>query len=83
VTCDRWTETREVFHAALDQAADQRAAFLDRRCGGDQALRLEVNALLEADALARGGAFIRDVVRDSAEHLVGMRESGLNRRLPR
>jgi hypothetical protein len=83
VTPDRWRETREVFHEALAQAAGQRSAFLDRRCGGNAALRREVDALLEADALARGGAFIGDVVRDAARHLAGVRESGLNRRLPR
>jgi len=83
VISDRWTETREVFDAALDQAPDQRDAFLDGRCAGDEALRREVDALLQADVLARGGAFIQDVVRDSAQHLGGMRESGPNRRLPR
>jgi hypothetical protein len=66
VTSDRWIETREVFQAVLDQAADQRAAFLDRRCAGDDALRRDVNALLAADALARSGTFIRDVVRHAA-----------------
>jgi hypothetical protein len=82
VISDRWTETREVFEAALDQAAGQRAAFLDRRCATDEVLRRDVNALLEADAQARGGAFIRDAVRDAAQHLGRMRESGPNRRFP-
>ena len=43
--------------AAAIGAAGERAAFLDRACGGDGKLRAEVESLLEADALA--GAFLR------------------------
>ncbi|HEX7078296.1 MAG TPA: tetratricopeptide repeat protein [Candidatus Eisenbacteria bacterium] len=43
-------------HAALDQALDaprpERAALLDRLCGGDATLRAQVDALLRADAAA-------------------------------
>jgi serine/threonine-protein kinase len=38
----------ELFHAALDEDASRRAAFLDEACGGDTALREEVDSLLQS-----------------------------------
>ncbi len=44
---------REIFSAALELAtAAERAAFLDRACGGDAALRASVEALLQASGAA-------------------------------
>src|SRR5688500_15045182 len=42
----RLAELDAVFAAALDLEAGDREAFLDRRCGGDPALRREVDGLL-------------------------------------
>jgi serine/threonine-protein kinase len=47
---DRWNTIERVFDAALDRPPEERAAFLDDACGGDDALRNEVEALLAADA---------------------------------
>lgn len=38
-----------IFHAALEVPAAERDAFLDRECGADAELRLEVRSLLELD----------------------------------
>ena len=43
---ERWRQIEEVYHSALEQAPDQRAAFLSKACGGDDGLRREVEALL-------------------------------------
>jgi predicted Ser/Thr protein kinase len=43
------TSAPEIFADACDLPADARAAFLDRACAGDQALRREVEALLDHD----------------------------------
>jgi serine/threonine protein kinase len=43
---DRWERVKELFEAALERPADQRARFLKRECGGDEALRSEVESLL-------------------------------------
>jgi serine/threonine protein kinase len=43
---DRWRRVNELFHAALDEDASRRTAFLDEACGGDTALRDEVDSLL-------------------------------------
>src|SRR5262245_38495816 len=48
----------ELFAAALEiEAPDERAAYLDRACGGDDALRARVEALLRAHAQA--GSFLQ------------------------
>jgi len=56
MTPERWREIERLYHAALERDADERAAFLADACGGDQALRGEVESLL--DHQARAGAFI-------------------------
>jgi predicted ATPase len=58
----------ELFFAALEVAPEERASFLDAACGGDAALRAEVDRLVAADAAA-GSLFdapLGDVFRKSA-----------------
>ncbi|HEY0553828.1 MAG TPA: serine/threonine-protein kinase [Thermoanaerobaculia bacterium] len=47
---DRWRQIDGLFAAALEQAAEERPAFLDGACGGDAELRRAVEELLAADA---------------------------------
>ena len=51
---DRGKIVAEVFENALDCAPAERDAFLDSACQGDDALRNEVESLLDADARAEG-----------------------------
>jgi len=44
----------EIFYAALDQEPDQVAQFLETACGGDELLRLKVEALLASRQRAAG-----------------------------
>ena len=55
---DTWRRVDELFHAALDLRGDSGAvdAFLDRSCGGDDALRSQVARLLAAHD--RAGSFL-------------------------
>ena len=46
LTPEDWRRINDLFHRALEQPADRRAAFLDESCGGDEALRDEVASLL-------------------------------------
>ncbi len=48
----------EVFNGALDLPVGERAAYLDRACAGNAALRLGVEALLRADDTA--GSFLEN-----------------------
>ncbi|MHC4304211.1 MAG: serine/threonine protein kinase [Planctomycetota bacterium] len=61
---DRFDEARELFQAALDLAGEERAGFLDERCGGDAELRAEVEALLAHDAAT--GVFMQAPVAQQA-----------------
>src|SRR5262245_60834044 len=50
---ERWRQVDQLFQAALDRAPEDRSAFISTVCGGDDSLRREVEALLDADRQAR------------------------------
>ena len=43
---EQWERVKTVFEATLDLVSADRAAFLDQACGGDEAVRAEVESLL-------------------------------------
>jgi eukaryotic-like serine/threonine-protein kinase len=43
---DRWKQVEELYHAALEREENQRAAFLEQACAGDEAMRRQVESLL-------------------------------------
>jgi serine/threonine protein kinase/tetratricopeptide (TPR) repeat protein len=43
---DRWQEIERLYHSALERPESQRGAFVEEACGGDSALRDEVESLL-------------------------------------
>lgn len=57
---ERWQHLKELFEAAVDKRASERAEFLDKACGSDPALRKEVEALLntcDSDAFLEKPAY--------------------------
>lgn len=64
MTAERWRQVEALFHSALDRAPKDRAAFLDEACAGDEALRLQVEGLLES--LDEAGDFIEKPVLDDS-----------------
>src|SRR5215510_760731 len=46
---DRWEQIERLYHAALERGPDEREAFLDEACAGDEDLRREVEGLLVCD----------------------------------
>jgi len=46
---DRWRRINDLFQSALDRTPEERTAFLQTACSGDEALRHEVESLLAAD----------------------------------
>jgi serine/threonine protein kinase/tetratricopeptide (TPR) repeat protein len=46
LTPERWQKIKEIFSLALEREPNQRAAFLDEACAGDESLRSEVESLL-------------------------------------
>ena len=53
---EHWQEVKEIFHAALESAPAERAAFLDKACQGDESMRREVESLIRAHE--EDGSFI-------------------------
>ena len=76
---ERWQQLDKLFHAALERAPEDRAAFLAEACASDTTLRQQVEALLVAHEEA--GSFIesaameveaRGVAADQGNALAGM-----------
>ncbi|HXG67063.1 MAG TPA: protein kinase [Blastocatellia bacterium] len=77
---ERWKQIDQLLEAALERPPGQRAALLDAACGGDEALRSEVEALIRSDEQAASfmeapafevGAGL--LVEDKSDSLVGQR----------
>ena len=66
LTAERWLEVKALLAAALERAADERAAFVDEACGADDALRFEARALLDAAERADEGLTLDDAWRGAA-----------------
>src|SRR5262245_38211850 len=64
MTTERWRRVEDLFHSALDRAADDRAAFLDLACADDRALRDQVESLLAS--FDKAGDFIEIPVMDDS-----------------
>jgi hypothetical protein len=41
-----WENLKEIFHAAVALAPDERSAYLNRACDGDESLRQAVESLI-------------------------------------
>ena len=49
---ERWQQLDKLFHSALEREPEERTAFLDQACAGDEVLRKEVEALIAANEQA-------------------------------
>ncbi|MEP6708277.1 MAG: protein kinase, partial [Pyrinomonadaceae bacterium] len=65
---ERWQQAKEVLYDALERATEERAAFLDSACLGDQELRKEVEELLVASEQA--GSFFEQPPADVAAEML-------------
>jgi serine/threonine-protein kinase len=70
-----WARVEELFWAALNRPPEERSAFLDQACGGDEQLRREVTSLLSADVTGnadplRGSA--AEALAQSIQHDAGV-----------
>ena len=75
MTPERWRHIKELFESALERA-DERSAFLDHACDGDESLRSEVQSLLAS--FDEGESFMeRPAVALAAETLAGSQSESL------
>ena len=49
MTPDRWRKIEELYHSTLERGENERIAFLNEVCAGDEALRREVESLLACE----------------------------------
>ena len=70
---ERWQQVEQLYHAALQRDASERAAFLVEACKGDEALRREVESLLEYEEKAEN--FIESPALDVAAKMVASNDS--------
>src|SRR5262245_59567483 len=55
MTRERWLKIEKIFYAALECEPGERAAFLDKACAGDDALRRDLETLLAAHQQPESG----------------------------
>ncbi len=67
MTPKRWQQVKELFRSALEQRTEDRAAFLERACDGDDGLRREVESLLAS--FEESDHFIETPVAEAAADL--------------
>ena len=70
---ERWKRVEELYNAALQVAAEDRSAFLERECHGDHNLREEVESLLECEQSAAG--FIESPAFDVAARQMALQKT--------
>ncbi|MBA3569746.1 MAG: serine/threonine protein kinase [Pyrinomonadaceae bacterium] len=76
MTPEKWQHVKELFDSALERKAEDRAAFLDHACDGDESLRKEVESLLTS--YEEGESFMeRPAVALAAETLAGSQGESL------
>ncbi|HTA72596.1 MAG TPA: hypothetical protein VK776_30160, partial [Bryobacteraceae bacterium] len=73
MTRERYQRVVEIFQAASERSATARPEFLTSACSGDSDLRLEVEAMLAADA--QSGGFLSKSPDDLAAAAVAARET--------
>ncbi len=61
---DRWKQLEQIFQSALERETAERADFLAKACGSDEALRHEVESLLVYQAAA--GGLIQGAIHEAA-----------------
>ena len=71
---DRFKQVERIFERALEMPAGERASFLDEACGGDDALRKQVEQLLAADSEA--GEFLQEPAVEHGLDLLGQQGAG-------
>ncbi|HEY8203613.1 MAG TPA: protein kinase, partial [Pyrinomonadaceae bacterium] len=77
MTPERWQKVKEIFQAAQDRRPADRALFLAGACGGDDALRKEVESLLASSE--KDGSFIDSPAYEAAADLLINETSELKR----
>jgi len=82
MTPDRWRKIEEIYHSALERGVNERVAFLNEVCAGDETLQREVESLLASEG--EPAPLLEKLAREMAERanaanpvsLSGARQAG-------
>jgi serine/threonine protein kinase len=74
MTPERWQQIDQLFHAALQREANERAAFIAEGCAGDETLRKDIEDLLASHE--QSNSFIETPAADVAASLIAEDEAG-------
>ena len=81
MTPERHRQIGDIYRAALELEHAERAAYIAEACGGDEALRQDVESLLEYDARSAGlidqsalEVVARSLAGEKARSLVGQKD---------
>ena len=77
---DRWQKIDEIFHAALRCKLDERKAFIETACSGDEELRRELESLLAEERGADG--FIEQPAMDAVAKDLAAEQKGSQTGIP-
>jgi serine/threonine protein kinase/Tol biopolymer transport system component len=72
---ERWQQVEQLYHAALERGAEERADFLTQACVGDESLRREVESLLAYERQAAD--FIESPALDVAAKVIADEQGAL------
>src|SRR5882672_11291872 len=70
MTPERWEKIEQLYHGAQEHEGSQRVAYLREVCAGDDALRREVESLLEQEK--RGDGFLESPAVEVAAKMMAM-----------
>ena len=70
---ERWRQIDTILKSAIELPSDERAAFVERACGGDDELRHEVESLIAHD---RGGGLLEGHAVEEATRLLAAGREG-------
>ncbi|HSO76449.1 MAG TPA: hypothetical protein VLU47_16570, partial [Blastocatellia bacterium] len=70
---ERWKQIDELVQAALDRSAEERTAFIEKACAGDDLLRREVESVLAYQQGASG--FLESPAAEQAAELIAGAEA--------
>jgi serine/threonine protein kinase/Flp pilus assembly protein TadD len=71
---DRWQQIESLYHSTLEKDPEERSAFLDHACAGDEDLRREIESLLAYEGRAKD--FIEAPALDLAARMIAEEHSG-------
>src|SRR5689334_4267808 len=76
MTPERWQQIQDLLQSALERGPDERAAFLNQACAGDQELQKQVESLLISHEQAR--SFLESPAAEKAAPLIMAEQTSLN-----